>query len=35
MEGDTPPILSELQEGWSKVSHAARELATVFPVTFF
>ena len=25
---------SNLQERWSKVSHAARELATVFSVTF-
>ena len=30
-----PPISSNLQESWSKVSHAARELATVFSVTFF
>ena len=29
------PILSNLQESWSKGSHAARELATVFSVTFF
>ena len=28
-----PPIFSNLQECWSKVSHAARELATVFSVT--
>ena len=25
--GITPPIFSKLPEGWSKVSHAARELA--------
>ena len=24
-----------LQESWSKVSHAARELATIFSLTFF
>ena len=30
-----PPIFSNLQESWSKGSHAARELATVFSVTFF
>jgi len=28
------PIISNLQDSWSKVSHAARELATVFSVTF-
>ena len=28
--GTTPPILSNLQESWLKVSHATRELATVF-----
>ena len=28
------PIFSNSQESWSKVSHAARELATVFSVTF-
>ena len=30
-----PPIFSKLQESWSKVSQAARGLATVFSVTFF
>ena len=30
-----PPIFSNLQESWSNVSHAARELATVFSATFF
>ena len=30
-----PPILSKLQERWSKGSHVARELATVSSVTFF
>lgn len=30
-----PPIASYLQGSWSKVSHAARELAKVFSVTFF
>ena len=31
-----PPLFSNLQENWSKVSHTAtRELATVFSVTFF
>ena len=29
-----PPIFSNLQESWSEVSYAARELATVFSVTF-
>ena len=28
-----PPVYSYLQESWSKVSHAAGELATVFSVT--
>ena len=33
--GPMPPtILSNLQESWSEVSHAAEELATVFSVTF-
>ena len=32
--GGMPPIYSNLEESWSKVSHAARELATVFSVTF-
>jgi len=31
----SPSIFSNLQEGWSKGSHAARELATVFSVTSF
>ena len=36
MGGDvTPPILSILQESWSDVRHAAREVVTVFSVTFF
>ena len=30
-----PPIFSTLHESWSKVSHAARELATFFFVTVF
>jgi len=30
-----PPIFSNLQERWSKVIHAARELATVFSVANF
>ena len=29
-----PPIFSNLQESWSKSSYAARELVTVFSVTF-
>jgi len=29
-----PPTFSNLQEGWSKVSKAARRLAIVFSVTF-
>ena len=33
--GVAHPILSNLQESWSKSSHAARELAIVFSVTFF
>ena len=33
--GVTPPILSILQESWSNVRHAAREMVTVFSVTFF
>ena len=28
--GVTPPIFSNLPERWSKVSHAAREIATAF-----
>ena len=32
--GVAPPILSNLQECWSKVSQAARGLTTVFSVTF-
>ena len=31
----TPPIFSNLQESWSKGSHAAGDLATVFSMTFF
>ena len=35
MGGVVPlPIFSNLQESWSKVSQAARGLATVFSVTF-
>ena len=34
-EGVTLPIFSNLRESWSKGSHAARELATVFSVTSF
>ena len=30
-----PQIFSNLQESWSEVRNAARELATVFSVTFF
>ena len=30
-----PPIFSNLRESWSKISQAARGLATVFSVTFF
>jgi len=30
-----PPIFSNLQVSWSKGSYAARELVTVFSVTFF
>ena len=30
-----PPIFSNLQESWSKVSQAARWLATIFSVTYF
>ena len=29
------PIFSNLQESWSKATHAARELATLFSGTFF
>ena len=29
------PIVLKLQERWSKVSHAPREMVTAFPVTFF
>ena len=29
-----PPIFSNVQESWSKVSHAKRELPTAFSVTF-
>ena len=29
-----PPIFSNLQESWSKGSHAARELAKVFSLSF-
>ena len=32
--GGVTPIVSNLQESWSKVSHAARELTTLFSVTF-
>ena len=32
--GGATPIVSNLQESWSKVSHAARELTTLFSVTF-
>ena len=35
MEGVTPPILSNVQESWSKFSHVAGELATLFFVTVF
>ena len=31
---NVPPILSELQENWSNVGHAAREMVTAFSVTF-
>ena len=30
----SPPIFSNLQESWSKLSHAPRELATVLCETF-
>ena len=30
----TPPIYSNLPESWSKVCHAAGELATAFSMTF-
>jgi len=30
-----PTIFSSLQDSWSKVSHDARELATVLSVAFF
>ena len=33
--GVTPLIFSNLPDSWSIVSHAVRELATVFSVTFF
>ena len=33
--GVTLPIFQKLQESWSKVRHAAREMATVCFVTFF
>ena len=33
--GVTPPILSNLQEIWSKVSHAARELSRVFSLNLY
>ena len=29
-----PPVFSHLQESWSKVNHAARDLATVFSEPF-
>ena len=29
-----PPIFSNMHESWLEVSHDARELATVFSVTF-
>ena len=29
-----PPVLSTFAESWSKVSHAAKELATAFYVIF-
>ena len=32
--GGVGGVASSLQESWSKVSHAARELATVFAVSF-
>ena len=35
MGGVAPPIFSNSKESWLKVSHAARELATVFSVTFY
>ena len=31
----SPPKFSKLYESWSKVSHAAREMVTVFSDTFF
>ena len=34
-EASRTPICSKLQEIWSKVSHAARELVTVFSMTLF
>ena len=33
--GFMPPIFSDLQESWTKIRHAVRELATVFFVAFF
>ena len=33
--GGASPVFSNLQESWSKGSHAGRELATVFSVMFF
>ena len=33
--GASCPIFSNLQESWSKLSHAAGKLATVFSVAFF
>ena len=29
------PKFSKLQESWSKISHAASEMVTVFSLTFF
>ena len=33
MGGTKPPNISNLQESWSTVSHAARKLAAVYSVT--
>ena len=35
VEASRSPILSNVQESWSKFIHVAEELATVFSATFF
>ena len=33
--GSTPQIFLKLQESWSKIGHAAIEMAIIYYVTFF